>query len=117
MNTQLPSFEGTPVQASNLKLTGSAELNIGALAHDEECYLVVQGTVEKVTHGDGKSGDAVVFTRSHTVKASRVVLVTADDGQRMLDEALMLADERFGIQTIFGSSGLGVDPETGEITE
>jgi len=113
MQTKLPMFEGREVRAAALKLTGKSDDAVGALDSGEEVFLIVRGTVEKISHEDAKVGDARLFARVHTVKADRVVLVTADDGERMLEEGLMLSDDRFGVANLF--TGPGPDGETGEI--
>lgn len=45
-----------------------------------------------------------------------MVLIDPDDGIRMIDEAAMLADDRFGVPQMFGTPG-GTDTGTGEISE
>ena len=104
MKTTLGSFEGRKVDAGQLKLTGKADDKIGTFDYDEEVFMLVKGRVKKITHGEGKDGKATVFVREHTV-----------DGERMLDEAAMLADEQFGVHSLWGPGDKEADPETGEI--
>jgi hypothetical protein len=111
MKTQLPKFEGRGVQAATLKLTGRSDERVGSLALDEEVYLIIRGVVRKIAHSD----DSGIFTRSHEVKASVAIIIERDQGERILDEAAMLADERFGIQNLFtdaeaGDNGSGEAP-------
>lgn len=101
MKTALPKFEGQQVKAARLKLAGRSDERVGALALDEEVYLIVRGVVRKVTHGD----ETGIFTRTHEVKASAAILLDRDQGARILDEAAMLADERFGIRNLFNDDG------------
>lgn len=98
MKTTLPKFEGQQVQAARLKLSGHSDERVGALASEEDVYLIVRGVVAHIDHGN--VGD--VFTRTHTVRATAAILMSADQGARILDEAAMLADERFGVQNLFG---------------
>lgn len=110
MKTQLPKFEGSGVpKAARLKLTGNSDERVGALALGEEVYLIIRGVVSNVDHGSVGN----VFARTHKVKASSVVFIDREQGERMLDEAAMLADERFGIRNLFaeGPSGDGGDDE------
>jgi hypothetical protein len=108
-------YEGKQPQGATVKLSGQAEQFVGPLHLDEEVFFVVRGHVQKVSHQDGKINGAELFIREHTVKASNVVILTPEDGERMLDEATMLAEEAFGIQRMFKQAG--VDPETGEVAE
>jgi hypothetical protein len=101
MKAAVPRFEGMPVHGAVVKLTGKATEKVGSLAYDEEVYFVVRGVVAKVAHGP----DEGVFTRIHEVKASALVMVDGQAGERMLDEARMLADERFGIRNLFDNGG------------
>lgn len=98
MKTQLPKFEGSGVpKAARLRLTGKSDERVGALGLGEEVYLIISGVVSNVDHGSVGN----VFARTHKVKASAVVFLEREQGQRMLEEAAMLADERFGIQNLF----------------
>jgi len=76
---------------------------------------VGKASVAKITHGDLKT----VFTRLHKATATEVVLIERADGQRMLDEAQAMADDRFGLANLFADAHIivGHDPETGEIDE
>jgi hypothetical protein len=107
MKTKLPRFEGREVQAATMSLTGRCRERIGALALDEEVYLIVRATVTKVAHHDGSGDQDGLFVRNHTVRAGAIMLLANGDGPRLLDEAAMLADERFGIQTLFRDGGNG----------
>jgi hypothetical protein len=110
MKTQLPKFEGRGVQAATLKLTGRSDERVGSLALDEEVYLIIRGVVRKIAHSD----DSGIFTRSHEVKASVAIIIERDQGERILDEAAMLADERFGIQNLFNIEDAEADNGSGE---
>lgn len=115
MNNQLGTFEGRKVESSALKLSGSVADRIGHLDLEEQVFIIVKGTVAGVLHGDVKD----VFTRTHKVSASALVILDPGDGERMLDEAQMIADERFGVENLFrqANDAIGADPETGEISE
>lgn len=108
MKVQLPKFEGRTPATAALKMAGVTESRVGSLAIDEEVFLVVKATVTGVRHKDVKE----VFTRLHEVRPSAMVLVDREMGERILDEAQMLADERFGVQNLFGP-GDPRDPEGG----
>jgi hypothetical protein len=101
MKTELPRFEGRKVQAATLRLTGKTRDRVGALSLDEEVFLIVRGTVSQIAHTDVVEGGADAFTRVHTLKASDIVLIEADQGAKMLDEAVMMAGERFGVRDLF----------------
>lgn len=107
MKTDLPRFEGRNVQVGSLRLTGKVHERVGALAKDEEVFLIVKGTVTEITHGDIRVNGADLYGRKHTVKASALVLIERDQGGRMLDEATMLAGERFGVVDLFHQDGDG----------
>ena len=98
-------FEGRKVSGSQLKLTGSTDGKLGSLDYDEEVYLFVKGRVKKITHGDVTIGGTATFSRLHTVGAISIYVVEPEQGERMLDEAAMMADERFGIGSLFGGAG------------
>jgi hypothetical protein len=101
MKTNLPKFEGRPVEAASLRLSGKSQERVGSLALGEEVYVIVKATIAKISHGDASE----VFTRQHDARAVAVVIVDRKDGERWLSEAAMLADERFGIQNLFGPNG------------
>jgi hypothetical protein len=101
MKTTLHKFEGQMPKAARLKVSGHSDERVGELANDEEVYLIVKGVVSTVDHGHVGN----VFTRTHKVKATSVILMDRDQGARILDEAAMLADERFGIQSLFNPDG------------
>jgi len=101
-------FEGARPETASLRLTGKSEERVGALAHGELVYLLVKANVAKVTHGYDADD---LLVREHTLKASNVIILDAKDGARLLTEGQMLADERFGVPSLFA----GVDRETGEV--
>ena len=101
MKTSLPRFENRTPSAAAIALSGKAHDRVGALAYDEEVFLIVRARVTFVAHGDTRVNGADVFTRKHTLKADAVELLEADEGKRMLAEAEMLADERFGVPNLF----------------
>lgn len=116
MKTTMPTFEGRAVHAGALKLTGKADERIGSLDYDEEVYLLVRARITKVSHEEVTKDGVGLFARIHTANARSLVIVDPNDGERMLDEAAMLADERFGVASLFGGGdGPRADPETGEI--
>jgi hypothetical protein len=81
-------------------LTGHSDERVGALVNEEEIFLIVRAVVSNVDHGNVGN----VFTRTHKVKATSAILLDAEQGARILDEAAMLADERFGIQSLFNQA-------------
>jgi hypothetical protein len=101
LNPKLPKFEGEQPQAASLRLSGRSDERVGALAREEEVYLIVRAVVNKITHGD-ESG---VLTRVHHARATTVILMERDQGERILDEATMLANEQFGIRDLFNQDG------------
>lgn len=101
MKTNLPKFEGRQVLAGTLRVTGRTREHVGALALDEQVFLIVRGTVSQVAHSEVSIDGADVFARVHTVKADALQLVDRAAGERMLDEATALADERFGVVNLF----------------
>jgi hypothetical protein len=107
VKTSLPRFEGQHVKAARLKLSGHSDERIGALANEEEIYLIVRGVVADVAHGNVSN----VFTRTHKVKATAAILLDRDQGARILDEAAMLADERFDIPSLFNQRDDGADDD------
>lgn len=101
MKNNLPKFEGQQPKASGLRITGRSGERVGALANEEEVFLVVKGVVAKVGHGNVGN----VFTRTHDVKVTTAILVDRDAGARFLDEATAWANERFGIRDLFNQDG------------
>lgn len=97
MKPSLPEFEGETPKQARLKLTGHSDERVGALAKEEEFFLIVRGVVSNVDHGNVGN----VFTRTHKGKATSMILLDKDQGARILDEAAMLADERFGVPNLF----------------
>ena len=97
MKTQLPLFEGKEPRVATMKVSGATEDRVGCLALEEEVYFVGKGTVAGVSHQDVKHQ----FTRVHKVTPSAIVIIERGDGERMLNEAQMMADERFGVQNLF----------------
>jgi hypothetical protein len=97
MKTNLPKLEGQAVQGAALKVSGKIAERVGALTKGEVVYFVGCGPVGALSFQDVDG----VLTRVHVVKASALVVVEREDGERMLTESAMLADERFGIQTLF----------------
>lgn len=113
MHKKLGIFEGKLVEVAELKITGGSDDRVGTLDYGEQIFFVGKATVSKITHEDKKTG----FSRIHTATASAMVLLEKEDGERMLGEGQMLADERFGIANLFAQAGatLGYDPDTGEL--
>lgn len=107
MDTQLGLFEGHAVQAATLNLTGKTHERIGKMDIDEEIFLVVKARVEKVSHGDEKIAKTDLFTRGHKAAITSMFVVNRDQGERMLNEAAMMADEAFGIESLFATGGGG----------
>lgn len=113
MNKGLSIFEGRAVEAAQLKITGGSDDRVGTLEYGEQIFFVGKAWVSKITHEEKKEG----FTRIHTASASSMVLLEREDGERMLSEGQMMADERFGIANLFAQADivLGYDPDTGEL--
>ena len=97
MKTRLPKFEGVPVEAATLKVAGSLAERVGALATGEELFVILRAVVTDVGHGI----HAEVMTRQHKAATVVAVLLEPEQGARLLEEALVLADERFGIRDLF----------------
>ena len=97
MKTRLPKFEGIPVEAATLRVAGALGERVGALASGEEVFIVLRAVVTDVTHGV----HADVMTRQHKATTVVAALLEPEQGARLLEEALVLADERFGIRDLF----------------
>ena len=110
MKTTLPRFENRTPAAATLALSGKATANVGALAYGEEVFLIVRANVTLVGHGEARVNGADVFARKHTLKADACQLLDADEGKRMLAEAEMLADERFGVPNLFSQGDPPAEP-------
>jgi len=106
MRPDLRKFEGLKVEGAALRVTGKIAERIGELAKGEVVYFVGVGPVTEVAFKE--VDDALV--RFHVIKATSVVLIERKDGERMLTEGSMLADERFGVQNLF-SGGDGESPD------
>lgn len=114
MIEKLGSFEGRKVDAGAMKLSGSTSDRVGHLEMGEQIFLVVKGTVAGILHSDVKD----IFTRTHKIAASALVILEPEVGRRMLDEGQMIADERFGIENLFRQAEEIIgDPSTGEVGE
>ena len=97
MKTRLPKFEGVSVEAATLRVNGSIDERVGSLASGEELFVILRAVVVDVAHGIR----AEVMTRQHKARTVNAVLLEPDQGARLLEEALVLADERFGIRDLF----------------
>ena len=103
MKTRLPKFEGVPVEASTLRVSGAIDERIGALASGEELFVIMRAVVVDVAHGI----HGELMTRQHKARTVTAVLLEPDQGARLLEEALVLADERFGIRDLFHTDADG----------
>lgn len=110
MKTKVPRFEGREVTTARIKVNGATDDRVGALAQDEEVFFIVKGTVSGISHEDVKN----VYTRVHKVTPASIVIIERKDGERILTEAQMLADERFGLETLFNGQGEPKPPSDGE---
>jgi hypothetical protein len=108
VDTKLGEFEGREVEASQLSLTSAKTTQCGKLADGEVFYAIVMGKVDDIGHGLTTIGKGKLYTRKQAGGVTRMVLVDPADGQRMLDEAVMLADEKFGVRDLFHQ-----DPDEG----
>ena len=97
MKARLPKFEGVAVEAATLRVSGSIGERVGALASGEELFVILRAVVTDVAHGV----KADVMTRQHRATTIVAVLLEPGQGARLLEEALVLADERFGIRDLF----------------
>lgn len=97
METALGSFEGRKIDIGAIKLTGSATERVGKLALGEEVYVVGRAVVSRIEHGETKDG----FVRVHKAEVVSLALIEPEDGKRMLAEGQRLADERFGVVSLF----------------
>jgi hypothetical protein len=111
----LGTFEGRKVQVAELRIRGGSGERIGTMDYEEEFYFVGKAVVSKITHGDVKEK----FTRTHVATTSALVIIDREDGEQMLTEASMMADERFGVANLFAQAGqaIGYDPDTGELLD
>lgn len=110
MKTQLPKFEGEQPKAARLKISGRSDERVGAMARNEEFYIVARCAVAKIIHGD----DGGVLTRTHDAKAAVIVVIDRATGARLLDEAVMLANDRFGIRDLFTANPPEEPPSAAE---
>ena len=89
------------MEAATLKVAGSLAERVGALATGEELFVILRAVVTDVGHGI----HADVMTRQHKAATVLAVLLEPEQGARLLEEALVLADERFGIRDLFHTDG------------
>lgn len=105
MQIELPQFEGKDVQTAVARFSGRATQRIGALAQDEFAIVIARVRVNSVMHKDFKASTGAnspkLFTRVHDLATTRAVVLSEEDGQRLLGEAIQLADEKFGIESLF----------------
>lgn len=104
MQTELPKFEGRDVQSSVACFSGRVNQRVGALAQDEFAIVIARVRVNGVQHKDFKAVSGTgpkLFSRIHDLATTRAVLVSEEDGARLLEEAITLADEKFGIDNLF----------------
>lgn len=66
-----------------------------------EVFVILRAVVTDVGHGLHKE----VMTRQHKAATVIAALLEPDQGGRLLEEALVLADERFGIRDLFHTDG------------
>lgn len=101
-DTNLGSFEGRKIQAAALAITG-AQLHsqVGKVKKGDVVYFIGKGVVDEVAFKDKKINGTSLYTRVQGVGAERIVLLEAKDGQRMLEESIMLRDELFGVESLF----------------
>jgi hypothetical protein len=101
MDTSLGKFEGHKVEAARLSLTKAQTTQVGKIADGELVYFMGMAKVSKISHGRITIGNGELYARLQEGGVSRLVVLDAADGERMLDEAIMLADEKFGVRDLF----------------
>jgi hypothetical protein len=99
MNTQLPFFEGHEVSSATLAITGKLDANVGSFNMDEEVYLIVRGCVSDISHGKKKGA----ILRKQKLESIAMVILDKEAGERMITEAAILADEKFGVSNLFSN--------------
>lgn len=97
MKTRIQKFEGAPVDGATLKVTGALGERVGQLARGEEVFVILRAVVTDVNHGI--RGELLL--RQHKAATVVAAMLEPDQGARLLEEALTLADERFGIRDLF----------------
>ena len=107
MRTKLPKFDGITVEASTLRATAHLSDRVGALRSGEEVFLILRAIVTDVTHHP----NAEAMCRVHKAATLTAAMLEPAQGARLLEEALELADERFGIRNLFNLDNPAPDPD------
>lgn len=117
MQTELPSFEDRDVQAAVARFSGKVTERVGAMHDGEFAILIAKVRVNKIQHADFKpktgANSPSLYSRIHDMGVTKSVIITEAEGGRLLEEALTMADEKFGISNLFA----GIEKGTGEVTD
>lgn len=108
MQEKLDGFGGRDVQVGELRVLGSSDELVGQLDPDEELFVVGKAVVTEITHGEKGGRDDRAYTRTHRAHLVRFFALPPDQGKKLLEQAKVAADERFGVQ------GLGLFEEDDE---
>lgn len=103
MDTNLGKFEGRAVQVGVANVNGKIDEAVGKLSEGEFAFVFAKVKVNTIKFGDVKKGKATLFARIHDMSTTRMVLLDEDHGARLLEEAIEMADETFGIQSLLTS--------------
>lgn len=108
-----PMFEGEPVKAAQLAISGKSYQADKAQTFriGDEVVLLVEGIVKGVEHGEQDG----LLVRSHKVKVTGAWHLSLLEAAALLDEARR-RDARI-LDEALGRAPLPFDPETGEIPD
>lgn len=105
MNKELGEFEGKQVRQAVATFSGRVGANVGAFSQGEAAIIIAKVEASEINHKDFKAGtgkdSARLFSRVQKFTTTRAVVVDEATGARLLEEAIQLGDEQFGIQSLF----------------
>lgn len=119
MKTHLPEFEGREVQNAVAKFSGRTGQRVPAFSDGEFVIVVAKARVKAIRHADFKAqsgkNSPSLYTRIHELSTTRAVVLSEDDGEHLLDDALKAADAAFGIEGLpFGEGDDTTEDESAE---
>lgn len=124
MTTELTQFDNRDVIGATIKVSNAGDGLSAAMKiaprefhHGERVYVVMETTVDQVTHVESKD-DPARLVRSHRLKAGMATIVDFKLVSRVLDEQQKAIDKAKGIEAIpFGKDVSNpADWETAERT-
>lgn len=100
MDSDLGSFEGRPVQIGTATISASTHARVGKIDGNEEVIVICKARPKDVAFGDVTVAKTKLFARKHALGGSRMIVLPFEEGVRLLEEAITLADDTFGIQSL-----------------